>query len=688
MAGVPERGYQSQLGPAAATPFAGASPEAFGAGLGAAVGQLGQTLHQADVNAYKLDLERQKASEVSDVGVQLARLRAAAPAQIQQLRDQAPADGSGHVAQVDDWLKGQTDQILGNVRNTEVANHFRPVVEEMRASLVGDETAWAHAQRAEHLVLNGDDTARTLANQEATSPSDNVGDSLNLFATTVRGLGLDANATDKAVRDGQRQIAVAHLQGRTDTGHPQATLALIDSGVFNKYLDPGDIKTLRSAADTEIRRQQVEARQAVEQRVSDAAAFIDNIGKRVDNHIPVPASDFQQASHLLADPDLAPRLKGHAFDVGKWEAVDSVNRQYQNATPQTIAARVDALNAEIANRGDKVDPAHVIERNTLAAMLPQRRQELNDDPLALYARSGGEVTPLVSSDPASIQARYGQWKKAQAQLGPTTGPLLRDEVDRYTQELAQGNTAGRIALVNELSNFPHDMAVAAARQVAPGNQHLQTAAALAAMGRYGMTVARDSLYGADAIAAHRGIINEKAFGSVFSQAAQALTGLAPDAQHGIYDTAMGVTATRLARAGQVGPWPSGVLGVGQDGYQRKIASVAINEALGGSKRPDGSYAGGIGTHAGAPTLLPTTMTQAEFDNAFYHATPEDFVRAAGGVTPIYANGHPPTWKEFMGLRLQAVGDGIYRVLIGNTALLRNDGRGNYEFDANKLTHGR
>jgi hypothetical protein len=681
MAGVPERIYQPQVSAGGSTPQRGGTPEQYGAGVGAQMERLGGQLEGAQLAAYRADLDRQKASEASDVGVQLARLRASAPEQIEQLRDAAPADGAGHVKQVDGWLQTQTDKILGGVQNHEVAEHFRGVAENMRASLIGDETAWAHGQRALHLVSNAGETARLLSTQEATAPSDHVGDSLNLFAKTVQGLGLDANTAEKATREGQRDIAVANLRGRIDTGHPEAALALVDSGVFNQYgLTDEDISGLRAHAETEIRRKQVELRQALTEQRQDANTFLQTITDRVTNHIPVPPEDFQRAGTLLANPDL--KLDGKLFDMGKMAAYDHFARVYRNASPVTISGRIKRLDAEIAEKGDKVDPSHVLERDWLATALPQRSAEQRGDPLARYARGGGELTPIDWDDPKTLGNRLIHARLAQGRDGGPLTVLQEEEAAPLRQQMESGGAAGRVEVANALAQGGSDFAVAAARQIAPHDMHFRVAAALAAIGPQGRAAARDSLLGSEAIATHRTIVREDVAQRVFGQHADALTGLDPQMQHGLYDTALGIFATRRLKQGKV-EWPNAKQG-GDDGDARAAFRWAINAALGASRRPNGEVEGGFGEWAGHMIVLPGGMSQREFETAFSRASPDDFARAAGGVTPVFANGHAPTWGQFKSLKLEAVGDGLYRLRFGNGYLGRADGHGIYEIDARKL----
>jgi hypothetical protein len=623
-----------------------------------------------------IDKDRQQAAEASTVGVNIARAQESLDAGVQQLQDTGSPDGAGHVEAVDKLANDTFGGILDNA-SPEVRNHFAPIVAELHQREIQQAQVFAHGRRAKYGVDNLDQTGNILAAQQSAAavPGDDLKSQFALLDTMGAALGLDPNLTAAAVREKKGAVADAFIR-RWNEVDPERGQRIIESGVYNDVL--GDrVKVLRADNLAEEHKREVDARQAVSERRQDANTFLDNIGKMVDNHIPVPPESFEQARRLLADPDL--KLDGKMFDVGKWAATDKVVRAYQNATPQTIGGQIDHINAEIARKGDKVDPALVIERNVLQSMLPQRREEQRQDPLALYARSGGEVTPLNPADPASIAARRNQWQLAQGRLGPDTGPLLRDEASAYEQHLAQGNAAGRVEVVNTLAGFGPDMGVAAARQIAPGNQHLQTAVALAAMGSDGRAAARDSLLGSDALAAHRGLIRESAAHQAFGQLAEAMTGLSPDAQHGIYDTAAGIFATRRVRNGRVGEWPEFA-----DDDQRASFKMAVQVALGAQQRPNGELAGGIGNHAGHLTLLPTGVTQSEFDRAFARSSPEDFARAAGGARPVYANGKFPTWGEFKNLQLEAVGDGRYRVKLGRAYLGRSDGRGLYEFDARLL----
>jgi hypothetical protein len=155
-----------------------------------------------------------------------------------------------------------------------------------------------------------------------------------------------------------------------------------------------------------------------------------------------------------------------------------------------------------------------------------------------------------------------------------------------------------------------------------------------------------------------------------------MMGLDPQTQHGLYDAALGIFATRRARSGRV-EWEEG------DPEAQSAFRLAVNVAVGAARRPDGSIQGGFGKWAGGTTILPHDMTQAEFEKSLGRAGPDDFKRAADGHTPVFASGKAPTLGQFKQFQLVAIGDGRYRVQQGNAAL-RDERGAVYVFDIRKL----
>lgn len=633
---------------------------------------------QAGGEVALLRKNQQQAAQASAAMVAFNNDKGDIRAQVAALRQSSDFDPATFGDQVRSLISDRIGQNLGSIADPEVRQRLAPVFSDWASSEIAtakiEGGQAAAAQLTENHLENRNQTATGLVD----SPRD-----YSWALTADRTLigtykNLPPEAQEKLFREDAALFSHMSAYG-TIKQDPQTGLTLLQSGFYDDHMRPEDKLTLTSFAETEIHKQQVEARQQITLQREDALTKIKHVLFNVDNHIPVEPADFEAARALIARPEL--KLQDYADSLGKAQVVNGVGRTYQSALPITISNDLDALNTKIAQQGGKADPALVIQRDALQSQLAARREEMNRDPMGLYARTGGQVAPLNPMDPASIAARRQAWQQAQGRLGPNTGPLQLDEASQFEQQLAKGGASGRIDVLNTLANFGGDMGVAAARQIAPGNTHLQAAVALAAMGPAGRAVARDSLLGADAIAAHKGIINDAAAQQVWGRLSLALTGLTPDAQRGIFEGSLGVFATRQARAGHTEAWPK----MGDDA-QRTALTAAVQAFLGAQSRPNGEQQGGIANYNGHFTGLPSTMTKRELETAIARATPTDFARAAGGVTPVYANHQTPSIPEFKAMQLEMVADGLYRVKLGNSYLGRGDGKGLYEFDATKLPH--
>jgi hypothetical protein len=75
----------------------------------------------------------------------------------------------------------------------------------------------------------------------------------------------------KLVKEQQRKIAVAFGNGLQEQ-NPHALIEALDKGTLNDYLEPEDIKTLRSGGMVEIRRLEAADRQKRNQEKADASS--------------------------------------------------------------------------------------------------------------------------------------------------------------------------------------------------------------------------------------------------------------------------------------------------------------------------------------------------------------------------------------------------------------------------------
>jgi hypothetical protein len=671
-------------------------PAAYGVGLAEDVGKLGgaafdagmradQVKQQVDENTHRIALiedQRNLSATIADRAAAMATGQADLKQQLIQLRETAPEGGAGHEAAAGELIDKWRDDFLGTLTDPRVRTALIDNVAAAEGNLKVGEAEFAAVKREEKI---GDDfgTLKTTLSSSifSSDPADlphALGQADDLWEKAVAAAPLDGNGRAKLSREGRHDIHFAAAQ-RIGLDHPQALIAMIDKGMLNDVaLNDHEIPALRNWAQALQDHQEVEARRAVSEARADARTFLSSIPQRVANGVPVPPEDFVRAHTLLANPDL--KLAAEGFDIGKAEVIDRVNRKWDGASADVIDGRIKQLNAEIERKGDKVDPAEVIERNRLQEMLPSRTAEQRNDPLGHYARQGGAIEPINWTDANSLQNRLNQARIAQGRNGGPLVVLSDEEAAPIAQAVAQGGVKGHVEAMDMLAAAPPEFAIAAARQVAPGNPHFWMATALATLGREGRAAARDSLLGSDAIAAHKSIVREKEAQAQFGRFAGAMTGLDPQTQHGLYDAALGIFATRRLRSGRV-EWAE------NDPEAQAAFRLAVNVAVGAARRPDGSVQGGFGNWAGGTTILPHDMTQGEFETALGRAGPDDFRRAAGGHEPHFASGKAPSLGQFKQMQLVPVGDGRYRAQLGNAALIDETGRA-YEFDIRKLGAGR
>lgn len=618
-AAPPERIYTPQVSAGGSARMAGSTPEAFGAGVGAQMERLGGTLEGAQLAAYRLDLERQKASEASDVGARLAQFSADIKPQILQLQDEAAPDGTGHPEKVAQTVDQGLNEILGSAKNEDVRTHFTDVAATMRASLVGDATAFAHLKRAEFQHDNMAQLGSSISTAEETTPSPELdfGNSLALIRTTVDAQnGLDSNVRGDLTRDLSRQAVVGHYGGLI-AHDPHAALAMLDAGVYGQYFQHGDVDALRSKAETQIHKGEVEARaqQAVieRQQKEEEATY----RARAEQGVQVdPGHGEALAARAEARGDTSTAVALRAAATGAKAA--SIYGG-PNVLPSQITGRL----AQIEGTKDwQANDALAVEHKALIGLRDKRR---SDEP---------NIPVPNLNDPHDV-ARFEAAVNADAQTRGVLPQYVFGDLKRLFQPEMQQGDAGQAQVLDAIGHFSTRAAFVAARQLAPQDNVFQMAATLHGYSR------ELALKGRDALRAEQGkdkVVTAEEMNAPLSAIAGAMTGADPDFQKAAQDTALAISAELHRR-------------LGKTRYDRDLGEEAARLALGGQMR-GAVKTGGLGSVNGQPIVLPDDMTQDEFDKRYYRLA---------GPSKAYGSGRPLAFDELRrSYRLIPHGDGDYQ----------------------------
>ena len=646
--------YESQVAPQSPR-IGGVGPAAFGA-------EIGQSLYYAGEIEERIRRRRDD-DELASFGVRFAEARTATEEAVLKDRAEAPDGGAGHAERVRKRAQERRDALLANIKSERVRRRATEQLADWESRLATRELEWEEGARVGKLVRDVDASTDISANRarRATDPAA-LGEEIDQFDQLIDGLSaVPADVRAKLQREGRGRIVRSYLEGLNGRD-PRQAAALLESGAFDAYLQPQEIDVLTGEAGVEIRREEVEMRAKLAAETAEARETVNLFQKRLADGVPVPDAELEQMQALAQRYG----LDADAYDLAKARVINGANRVFRAATPQQIDAEIKTLDARIAKAGDKARPADVILRDHLSSLLSTRTAELDRDPLGYGARAFGmNVEPIDFDDPASIQKRLTQAHAVARATGRPPQFLTDEEAADLSAQLGAGG-AGRSRAAEMLARLGPRQALAAARQVAPDDDVLQRAVTLGPKTR---TLA---LIGPDYRKA-----NPKLVPAGDSQIAfQASTGRALRHLGGEFSAATLETARNIY-AGLVGR-----NGGGQDGFDDATFGMAVNMALGASRR-NGEQQGGIGSWNGRAILLPTDMTQREFDGALARVAGP--ISGASNGTPIWGDGSPIKGSQIReGFVPVAVRDGVYRFENARGQVLTREGGGAWLLDIRKL----
>ena len=424
------------------------------------------------------------------------------------------------------------------------------------------------------------------------------------------------------------------------------------------------IRVRQSSIDAESRRVEAQAQGAIHQaqaenkQNAELGLFqIENGGPTDDKTV----AGVMAAARDSGDPLLVER-------AGKAITISNTKHIYNNATPAQLQDEVNDLSARVANgKGTTTDAAKL---DTLKSMYEQSQTALRTDALSWGASHlGVQVQPLNWNDQGSISGRLQTANVIAARTGTPPMFLTSSEAAQLAPTWANGTAEQKVGLIQQLARMG-GAGTLAARQVAtePLLAHLVGLAGLPDAG-VAAAIVHSTMAGPDVIKAHPQLGDGPAKQGM-DQEYQARVGgalrLMPEADAGTRATAANYFAAKMSSQGVF------TYGAGAAGFPN-----AINTALGGYN-DHGVMRGGLGTHAGATTVLPVGTSQAEFDAKIARAR-DTTLQPAGNGVPVWANGNALKVGEVKSSQFVPVGDGRY-ALYANGAFVQKRGGGRYELD--------
>jgi hypothetical protein len=643
---------------AANTPTLGfVSPQSFGAGLADALYAVGNI----EERIREKEKRQRDDDQAAEFNVRFAQARDEEERAAVDAKTAAPEGGAGHSEAIRKRWDTRRQQLLEGITSERVRNYATERLAAWGSEFQSREYAWEQGRRVEKLGSDVDRTIDISANRARRAiDASAFGEELDEFENGVELLSVPADLKSRLVREGRDRIARSFLEGMNGRD-PRQAQALLESGVFDEYLKPETLDILRGEAGVEIRREETEQRAALAAEKAQAREDINVFQKQLADGVPVKDEDIQRVQGLAQKYG----FDGEVYDLGKARIINNANRVYRAATPIQLDQRVKELDASIAGAGDKAKPEQVIERDHLRTLLTQRSEELKSDPLDFGARGlGMRIDPIDFNDPASLQRRAQSARAVANATGAPIRLLTNEEAEILSVQAAAGG-AGRRSVAEQLARLGARDALIAARQVAGEDEVLQRAVTLGPNSR------ALALAGPEYAEKNPKLVPKEESSALYERiVSRSLRHLGGEFDGATLETARNIYAGFAGRKGYAGEFRPDWFG------------TAINMALGTTKR-GAEWQGGLGQYNGRKILLPTTMTQREFDTALTRINRP--LQGASTGTPVWGDGSPIKASQVLTqFTPVAVRDGVYRFETARGDVLLQKGGGPWLLDVRKL----
>jgi hypothetical protein len=584
-----ERIYQQRVGPARTTPLPYASAESYGAGVGEAMGQLGDTIHRGQIQNFQIEKRQEADQQLADFSAKFAEARLAADKASIDARNTAQPGAAGHAKAMDDWWSGQAEQLTQGITNSHVLRAAKQQIVEFGARFAGSEYQYEAGARVGKLVTDTQSASDLAANRArlAHDPK-SFAEELTLGRQSIDALqGVPADVKEKLVRHHDETVTVGYLNGLNDT-NPKAAIALLDAGAFNDILTPQQVEQARGGATVEVRR--LDAAAAHQQALQTAALRdqVQTAETRISAGVQVP--DGQLAglqAQLQAIGD-----QGGATKIGVLRVKGGVIREADVWRPEQFDSEINRL-AGLKSRSPEQD----IRLKALRDMRGSAVATFNNNPGEWAAKNGMPPPVLNLSDPAAIAAR-SSWQRAVGAEAGRPVPFFTGAEASALRAQATASPKGRLDVANQISAIGGYGVLQAARQIAPNDPMLGRLALLPPESR---------------VAATNGIEARKARPDLVDGAAGKMARDAFLSRVGVAASLLSQSDLNAAFEASRNLYADWAGRHGAQDYDDKDYAQFVHQALGGTRGPNGEKLGGLGSWNRQSVLLPPTMTDDRFN---------------------------------------------------------------------------
>lgn len=627
-----ERGYESQVGPAAPTPAPRADPNAFGASVGAGLEAVGDALHRLDTD-----------SQAADFNARFAQLREAADNQSIDARKNAAAGAAGHAQQMKDWWEAQSAGMLDGIKDRRLQRSAQAQLAEFGARLNSSEYQWQLGQQAGKIVADQAKAADLAANRayRFTDPA-TLGEEFKFARSSIMDLqGASADVKDRLIHEHEAAAAGGFFNGVIDRGKPRDALALLDTGAYDSILTKEQMQHLRNKAGVEINRLDAanKAQAAIQLHLEKESLATRRA--ELDTGAGAPQDWDALAARYDAIGDTSSAVTARAKGASMAATIG-----YRGDTLPQLDAQIASLQA-VRHNGAGLTPQEASKlsgltdlRGQLAGMLGQPGGAM----LALQFATGKPVAPINPSDPTSMHARAAYAKAAAAQYGrPVADPLLPTELPTF-KDLVTGGAQQKLQALQMIQGFGDPQVIrAAGAQIAGDDGAFRIASQLP------LSVARSVLLGADTLKTSPQLLKPKAGQrdahadfSLWFNRSNMLNYVSSTYSNDVFEAAKLFYVNRAAT-------------MGLDHYDSGRFAEAVRTVLGQMTDANGST-GGIAEHDRGQVLVPQGTSPKALLNRFRFASADDYARASGGNVPHWSDGTPLTRTELIKVLPTAIGD--------------------------------
>jgi hypothetical protein len=580
---IEERGYQQQSGPGRSAALPSANADAFGADVGAAIGRVGDSLHRAKISAYQIERQQKADQEAADFNARFAAARERMDKLSLDLRNSPAPGGAGHAQAIGDAWEAESSELVKGLTETRLINSAREQMAQFGARARGSAYEYEQGARIGKMVADHQAAADIVGNRLQRDPDPSkFREELEFARQGVAAMtGLSADVQEKILRYKEQAAALGFAGGMREQ-NPLALKVLLDRGQFDDLVSPDQMRALRNGADAAIDRQRI-------------------AGERVAREQAQLATNAEDALKLQADD-------GGAVDPNALRAA-AERAEAEGKPDRAYTFRASAVKAEIntrygdgnADAGQISQRMGVIERTADWRSKPDlvtEHEQLDTLRTKMREAEPNYASALDDANPASFaQRERDAVADAQRRGLAVPQPLGPDDVERY-QALAKSGLAGQIKVADALAHFSTGAAMAAARQVDPGNRLMIVATTLTPQSRALL------LRGEAAGKINPGAVTPSLLDTKFGRSVGgALVQMGVDYQLGVKQAVEGIADTlvvvRRAKA-----------------LTDEIWDEALHRALGGTWARNGVKQGGVGEWNGKKIVLPYRMSQEDFDREF------------------------------------------------------------------------